>query len=81
MKNDKYRLETLIGEMMAFKAFTIAMVAVHPAPDQLKHAFNVATEQMMADLLNYSSVSEDMIEGLRAMTYSLEALIEHRLKA
>jgi len=78
--DDKHQLDTLIGEMIAIKAFAIAMVATHPAPAQFKHALGIASEQMMTKVLNHSGVSEDLIEGLRDLTDSLESMIDQRLK-
>jgi len=71
------KVESSLGELLAIKAFCIAVIATHPNPAEFRRAFDAVFERMMSRLLQSPDVSDKTIESLREVGQALAETLSH----
>lgn len=69
------RLDYLIGQVAALKAFCAAILVDHPAPSNVLAAFNKAGEMAISKTLP-TVASEPMLTGMQTMCADLSTFVQ-----
>ena len=77
--NDSERLDYVIGQVAALKAFCITLICLHPAPRQLATALEKFAEMGVAKTLP-TRASDAMIEGMETMKAHLLSVAQDEAK-